>query len=127
MNTGQMLLVTGAIAMLTTLTASIANMHVTSDRIHDEVHIGRLAVSTCQDRLETLTATAFDSLATGNSIDTIFTPVAIFTCSTHVGYIYDTNPENLVLEPTSLKRISVWMTSVHLPGQVVLKSVVGED
>lgn len=125
MNTGQMLLVVGAIALLSTLIVSVLHTHLLSDQIHEETRLGILAISMCADHLNTLLATPFDALTIGSTTHTIPTPIATFSCSTHVGYIYDTHPDSVVIEATSLKRVWVGLTHLDLPGVVTLQSVVG--
>ncbi len=125
MNTGQMLLVIGALALLSTIALSVNRALLGSDRTLLETQSGLMAVSLCQGEIDSRVASDFDSLAVGSSIDTLLTPFTSFTCSTRVDYVEASSPDNAVVGPTGLKRVSVTVSNDYMTGGVTLSSVVG--
>ena len=126
MNTGQTLLVIGAIVLLFILTLSAVQAQFDHDRVQDETRIGIRAISLCSDKLDSLSALPFDALVPGNYTDTTTTSIGTFICKTQVGYIQDGYPDSLVVGPTFLKQIRVGITNPYLPGQVTQYGVVGD-
>ena len=126
MNTGQMLLVLAALVLLSTIALSLNNTLLDSDRVSVEAQSGILAVSLCRGEIENLVATDFDSLVVGVSLDTLFTPYAAFTCSTSVSFVQAAAPDNPVVGPTGLKRVTVTVSNDYMTGSVTLRAVVGD-
>lgn len=126
MNTGQMLLVIGALVLLSTIALSVNRTLLDNDEVALEAQAGLIAVSLCQGEIERLVASDFDSLAVGASADTLQTPFASFTCSTYVEYVEASAPDVAVADSTSLKRVSVKVSSDYMTGQITLRSIVGD-
>ena len=126
MNTGQMMLVIGAFALLSTIVLSINRSFLDTDQASLESQAGMMAVSLCQGEIETLAATDFDSLSIGTSIDTLLTPFEAFVCSTKVDYVLASAPNSAVAGPTQLKRVSVTVSNQHMTGEITLSAIVGD-
>lgn len=126
MNTGQMLLVIGALALLSTIALSVNSALMDSEVVSMEAEAGMLAVSLCQARVEETAAAEFDSIATGVSVDTISTRFAAFTCSTQVDYVQAGAPDVGVVGPTSLKRVRVTIVNEYMAESISLRTVVGD-
>ncbi len=124
MNTGQMLLVIGALAILSTIALSVNSTLLDNDLVSAEAQSGMIAVSLCQGEIGDLIVTDFDSLAIGTSAETINTPFAAFACTTEVGYVQAAAPDNVVAGPTSLKRLSVTVSSDYMTGGITLRAIV---
>lgn len=126
MNTGQMLLVIGALALLATITLSVNRALMDSELGSLEVEAGIVAVSLCQAKLEETAAADFDSIATGVAVDTISTRFAAFVCSTQVDYVQVAAPDVAVAGPTSLKRVWVTVVNEYMAESVSLRTLVGD-
>ena len=126
MNTGQMLLVIGAMAILSTIALSVNRTLLENDGIALEAQSGAIATSLCQGELSALVITGFDSLVVGVSIDTLQTPFAAFPCTSIVEYVHLTAPDNAVVGPTDLKRITVKVSNAYMSGGVTLRTLVGD-
>ncbi len=126
MNTGQMMLVIGALALLSTITLSVNSALMDSEAISVEAKAGILAVSLCQTRVEETVAADFDSIATGGAADTISTQCAAFVCSTQVDYVTAGAPDVAVVGPTSLKRIQITVVNEYMAESISLRTLVGD-
>jgi hypothetical protein len=126
MNTGQMLLVIGALALLSTIALSVNRALLESELGSIDTEAAILAVSLGQARLDQTAAAGFDSIATGVSVDTVATPFAAFFCSTQVYYVAAAAPEDSVGGPTSLKRIRVTVVNDYMARSISLATIVGE-
>lgn len=126
MNTGQMLLVIGALALLSTIALSVNSTLLDNDQVSLEAQAGLMAVSLCEGKMEDLVTTKFDSLTTGVSTDTLFTPFAAFVCTTRVDYVQAANPDQAVTGPTSLKRVRVTVSNEYMTGGITLRTIVGD-
>ncbi len=126
MNTGQMLLVLGAVMLLSTIALSVNRALLDSDRSALRAQAGMMAVAVGQGRLEELAATDFDSLTVETRADSIVTPYGSFVCSTRVEYVLPVAPDAPVAFVTSLKRVGVAVDSDYLSEPVVLQTVVGD-
>ena len=126
MNTGQMLLVIGALALLSTIALSVNRALMDSELGSLEAEAGMVAVSLCQARLEETAVAEFDSIATGVSVDTISTQFAAFVCSTQVDYVQVAAPDSAVVGPTSLKRVWVTVVNEYMAESISLRTLVGD-
>jgi len=126
MNTGQMLLVIGAMALLSTIALSVNRTLLENDGVALEAQSGAIATSLCQGKLSTLVTTGFDSLTIGVSTDTLHTPFAAFPCTSTVEYVQLAAPDNVVVGPSDLKRITVKVSSAYMSGGVTLRTLVGD-
>jgi hypothetical protein len=126
MNTGQMLLVLGAVMLLSTIALSVNRVLLDSGRSALDAQAGMMAVAVGQGRLEELAATDFDSLTVGGRADSIVTPYGSFACITRVVYVRPVAPDTLVAFVTSLKRVGVTVDSEYLSEPVVLQTIVGD-
>ena len=126
MNTGQMLLVIGALALLSTIALSINGTLLDNEQVALEAQYGMMAVSLCQGEIEILVAADFDSLAIGISTDTLLTPLAAFVCTARVDYVQAASPDVVVGGPTPLKRVSVAVSNEQMTGGVTLRAIVGD-
>lgn len=126
MNTGQMLLVIGALALLSAIGLSINRTLLDSERISVETQAGIMAVPLCQGKIEEVTAVDFDSLAVGVSTTTISTAFAAFACTTRVDYVQAAAPDVAVAGPTSLKRVVVTVANAYMSEGISLRTIVGD-
>ena len=126
MNTGQMLLVVGAFALLATSGLSVNRTLLSNDIVVAEAKTGSTAVHLAQGRVSEMTATPFDSLAVGTQVDTMATGYGAAVCSTEVCYVAFGAPDSMVAGPTGLKRVCVTVRSEGMPGRVTLRTVVGQ-
>jgi len=126
MNTGQMLLVIGALALLSTIAISVNSTLLDNDQVAVEAQSGIMAVSLCEGTIDDLVLTEFDSLAVGVSADSIRTDFAVFVCSTRVDFVQVSAPEVAVAGPTGLKRVRVTVSSDFMTGGVTMRTVVGD-
>ena len=126
MNTGQMLLVIGALALFSTIALSVNRALFQSELSSIETQAGIVGVSVCQAKLEETVAAGFAAIPIGVSIDTIATHFAEFRCSTQVDYVEAAAPDAAVTGPTSLKRIQVTVVSDYLAESVSLRTLVGD-
>lgn len=125
MNTGQMLLVIGALALLSTIAISVNSTLLDNDQVAVEAQSGIMAVSLCEGRIDSLVAVGFGSLTAGASADSIHTDFAAFACSTSVAFVQTAAPDVAVVGPTNLMRVSVTVSSDFMTGGVTLSTVVG--
>lgn len=126
MNTGQMLLVVGAFALLASSGLSVNRTLASNDVLVAEAKTGCTAVLLAQGRVSELTAVPFDSLAVGTWADTMAAGFGAAVCSTEVCYVTIGAPDSMVTGPTGLKRVCVTVRSEGMPGRVMLRSVVGQ-
>ena len=126
MNTGQMLLVIGAFALLSTIALSVNSTLLDNQQVALEAQYGVMAVSLCQGEIETLVAANFGSLAIGISTDTLLTPLAAFVCTARVDYVQAAFPDVVVGGPTSLKRVRVTVSNEYMTGGVTLRAIMGD-
>lgn len=126
MNTGQMLLVLGAVMLLSTIALSVNRALLDSGRSALEAQAGMMAVAVGQGRLEELSATDFDSLTVEARVDSVVTPYGSFACSTRVEYVRPGALDAPVTFVTSLKRVGVAVDSEYLSEPVVLQTIVGD-
>ena len=82
MNTGQLLLVIAALSLLSTIALSVNRTLLDNDTMMIEAQSGVLAVSLCHGKIEEHIRADFDSLAVGETADTLFTPYSAFVCTT---------------------------------------------
>ena len=126
MNTGQLLLVIGALSLLSTIALSVNRTLLDNDTMMIEAQSGVLAVSLCQGKIEENIRADFDSLSVGETVDTLFTPYSAFVCTTQVDYVEAAAPSTAVTGPTSLKRVQVTVSSDYMTGAVTLSALVGD-
>ena len=121
-----MLLVVGALALLSTIALSLNQAMLINDETAFEAQFGMMAVSLSQGQIEALAATDFDSLNVGVSTQSLATPLATFVCTTRVDYVQAATPDVAVSGPTSLKRVSVEVGGAYMTGEVSLSAIVGD-
>jgi len=126
MNSGQMLLVIGAIALFSTIAISVNSTLVDSEGVAVETQASIIAASLCQGEIETVAAEPFDSLAVGVVVDTLTTSFAVFMCTTRVDFVQATAPDFPVVGPTSLMRILVKVDNEFMAEGVTLRTIVGD-
>lgn len=126
MNTGQLLLVIAALSLLSTIALSVNRTLLDNDTMMIEAQSGVLAVSLCHGKIEEHIRADFDSLAVGETADTLFTPYSAFVCTTRVDYVEATAPSTAVIGPTSLKRVQVTVSSDYMTGAVTLSALAGD-
>jgi len=121
-----MLLVIGALALLSTIAVSINSTLLDSERVSLESQAGMMAVSLCQGKIDEVAAVDFDSLAVGVSTETIATTFAAFVCTTRVDFVQAAAPDVAVVGPTSLKRVLVTVVNEYMAEGIALRTVVGD-
>jgi hypothetical protein len=126
MNTGQLLLVIAALSLLTTLALSINRTLLDNDTMMIEAQSGVLAVSLGRGEIDRNIRVDFESLAVGETVDTLFTPYSAFVCTTQVDYVEAAAPSTAVAGPTSLKRVQVTVSSDYMTGAVTFSALVGD-
>ena len=126
MNTGQMLLVIGALALLSTITLSVNRTLLENDEVVLEIQSGVLAIALAEGEIGALVATGYDSLSIGLSTDTLSTPFAAFACTTRVDYVQAADVDQAVTDSTSLKRVQVAVANEYMVGSVTLSALVGD-
>jgi hypothetical protein len=125
-NTGQMLLVIGALALLSTIVLSVNRTLLDSDQMTVQTQGEVMAVSLARTRLNDLAAGGFTALNTGVRVDTLNSSYAAFVCTTRVDYVNAAAPDSQVVAVTRLKRVRVSLVNRFMPGRVSLRTVVGE-
>ncbi len=126
MNTGQLLLVIAALSLFSTIALSVNRTLLDNDQMMIEAQSGVLAVSLGHGEIEENIRADFDSLAVGETVDTLFTPYSAFVCTTRVDYVEAGAPSTAVVGPTSLKRVQVTVASDYTTGAVTLSALVGD-
>jgi hypothetical protein len=126
MNTGQMMLVIGGMALLATIALSVNDTLLQSDQVAVEAQAGMVALALCRGRLEEELAAGFDSVAIGVSAAAETTSFAAFACTVRVDYVEAAAPDQGVAGPTSLKRVRVSAASPYLSGEIELSGLIGD-
>ena len=126
MNTGQMLLVIAALALLSTIALSVNSTLLDNDEISYEAQSGIMAVALCRGEIARRVAAGFDSLVVGSTVDTLYTPFSSFVCSTAVEFVEASSPDVVVADSTGYKRLSVVVSNSFMIGGVTLRSIVGD-
>lgn len=127
MNTGQMLMVVGAIVLFGIILLGVHEVLLDSRLVSLQGRAGPLGVAIGQGRLESLAAAGYDSLTAPTfQADTVSSSLGAFVCSTWVDYVEAAAPDDTVGHPTPLKRVLIKVSNQYLNSPLALRTVVGQ-
>lgn len=134
MNTGQMLLVVGAIVLFGIILLNVHQVLMDSRLMAVEARVGPLAVAIGQGRVERLASAGFSAAAlevddndwVRLDTDVVATVLDTFTVITRVNYVEAAALNDTVTTVTRLKRVLVTVSNPYLHHPLTLSTIVGD-
>ncbi len=134
MNTGQMLLVLGAIVLFGIILLSVHQVLMDSRVMAVEARVGPLAVAIGQGRVERLASAGYNATAlevdgstwVGLDTNVVGTVLDTFTVITRVNYVEAAALNDTVTAVTRLKRVMVTVSNPYLHHPLAFSTIVGQ-